>query len=143
MQCDHAHHLYDDSSARPPVMVNEPDTSVAGPSKLPVCFALPAYGPPPPSAGSDAGSSTHRLHGADDLISLFDLRSLWERSVKPFTGSTRAAPQQGRSDVQRRRDDDKAAEADQADAADEKPRPMERTYVNYVRDLPGAHRRRE
>lgn len=93
-----------------------------GGEALPVCFAIPSD----PQAPPQRPKGKHQLHGADDLISLFNLKSLWEKSVKPYA----AAPRAKQKDQ---------IDASQETAAGTKPTVMEKTYVNYVRDLPGVY----
>jgi hypothetical protein len=92
-----------------------------GGEALPVCFAIS----PDPQAPPPRAKGKHQLHGADDLISLFNLKPLWERSVKPYASNPRSKPKE-------------QVDPSHDAASDIKPIVMEKTYVNYVRDLPGT-----
>lgn len=96
-----------------------------------VCYEIPpnVQAPPPPS------KERHQLHGADDLLTLFDLKSLWERSVKPYTLPLRSKQKDQPSHVK----EESKQEGEGSSIAQEvvKPLVMEKTYAEYVKDLPG------
>lgn len=99
---------------------------------LPVCFAIP----PDPQAPPQKPRGKHQLHGADDLISLFNLKSLWERSVKPYAAIPRTK-QKDQVNADQDVGNSSAVSVREGEADTKKPMVMEKTYVNYVRDLPG------
>jgi hypothetical protein len=99
---------------------------------LPVCFAIPADPQAPPSKPR----GKHQLHGADDLISLFNLKPLWERSVKPYAAAPRAK-QKDQASADQDVGNGSIVSIQEGEGDAKKPIVMEKTYVNYVRDLPG------
>ena len=115
---------------------------------MPVCFAVEGNPQAPPRTANDK----HQLHGADDLITLFELKPLWERSVKPYTASSRAKQKEQASAVKSETvrsvegggtsPSQKSGDAGSTRSAitnePNKPLVMEKTYVNYVRNLPGT-----
>lgn len=96
-----------------------------------VCYDIP----PDPQAPLTPAKDRHKLHGADDLLTLFDLKALWEQSVKPYTVPLRSK-QKDQSDSVK---DEGKQEGQGSSAAVEasKPLVMEKTYADYVKDLPG------
>lgn len=111
---------------------------------LPVCFAVPDA----PQAPTKPDHGRHQLHGADDLLSLYNLKPLWERSVKQYMGSARSKQRAGAINQAEESKNEsgpilteqgsKIGDESVASAAgDGKPLVMEKTYLNYVKDLPG------
>jgi hypothetical protein len=95
--------------------------------KIPVCFDVPEYGPPADAHSQSNSNKSHQLHGADDLITLFNLGGLWDRSVKPYSNSNKKQKENGVKD-------------NTEEGGEEKGKVMEKTYVDYVHDLPGKVR---
>lgn len=111
-----------------------PGTAAYVGSAVPVCFPLAGYadGTAALQGQNDSHAGHHRLHGADDLITLFGLRPLWERSVKPYMAGHKQL--QGVGNEKKRSSD----EGDQSTAGpSSKPLIMDKTYASYVQDLPG------
>lgn len=115
---------------------------------LPITFPLHGYTDYEALEASTSdpsrNSGRHTLHGADDLISLFGLRPLWERSVKPYTSaSQRKAWKEAKFGEENggKVDNTRVNEggADESETST-KPIVMEKTYVNYVHDIPGKVR---
>jgi hypothetical protein len=107
----------------------------------PVCYSIPDN----PQVPLPQSKTKHQLHGADDLITLFDLKPLWERSVKPYTAAGRAKQKEqvnvgtdGNKGDEQGLDSNKNATGSSLSNDQNKPLVMEKTYVNYVRDLPGT-----
>ena len=96
-------------------------------SKIPICFDVPEYGPQRETNSQTNSTKPHQLHGADDLITLFNLGGLWDRSVKPYSGTSKKHKENG-------------GKENTEDASEEKGKVMEKTYVDYVHDLPGKVR---
>lgn len=100
--------------------------------RVPVCFPLPLRGNTGATAqNAHASVSGHRLHGADDLISLFGLRPLWQQAVQPYAVSSKFAKQSASTDASTKQ----AGSADNVAGA----KVMEKTYAEYVQDLPGKN----
>lgn len=102
-------------------------------SKIPVCFEVPEYGPQSKPDSQSNLSKSHQLHGADDLITLFNLGGLWNRSVKPYSSLSKKGRENGGNT-------DKGKEENKDETGEEKGKVMEKTYVDYVHDLPGRVR---
>ena len=120
---------------------------------LPICFSLPENAQALPPRLS---RERHQLHGADDLLTLFKLKPLWERSVKSYVGLPKsklreqaavAFAREQQKNGTNRKDEDGNGKNDEAGNSQngavnteaERPLVMEKTYVNYVKDLPGEY----
>ncbi|UZJ52957.1 hypothetical protein CBS101457_002277 [Exobasidium rhododendri] len=105
-----------------------------------ICYSIPAD----PQIPSLPSKLKHQLHGADDLITLFDLKPLWEERVRPYAKQTERnnyVKGAGKDDTAMEESNEKREEAGSLPGSEPvKSLLMEKTYINYVRDLPGQVR---